>query len=468
MTGYIEIPARQRKFNYTFEDGVFSVYSTNSIPATKANETIYDLIQSDVDYLIGTESGSGNILVFFVDHIPFSDGKAIIWTSVTLQVYYYLELNEPNCIFGDIRFSFPELDYFINLNNGVEKEADLENRSFNIKTLPYDDTKQNFEFKIGKAQVKCELGIKRTLTQNPSSPLSLSGFLSCSFQNTSNIAFLLHIYAIIKRLFCFLCYRKNVNISDISLYSTNEKYGNVKSGDLHICFDRYGENECDETIEKTIEFRYLKDKISSLMQLIADDELYFEHIPANNEDSHHITPARFVLITAAFEWNFKKYYTIPVSSYRTDVKNDVLSKILEIAKEKGYNSKKKSELKLYQKIIQNVDCSLSESINHAFKDCDDILNPFIDRVYKINGLLTDSYSNISQRLQTQRNNYAHGNIDKEMDDNIVLDTIFIEWLNYCMVFKVLGYSNIQTFNIINHIFNRRFVNRNEETDNKIL
>lgn len=45
----------------------------------------------------------------------------------------------------------------------------------------------------------------------------------------------------------------------------------------------YGDNECDETIEKTIEFRYLKDNISDLMQLIADDELYFEHIHANNE-----------------------------------------------------------------------------------------------------------------------------------------------------------------------------------------
>lgn len=133
----------------------------------------------------------------------------------------------------------------------------------------------------------------------------------------------------------------------------------------------------------------------------------------------------------------------------------------EIVEGKGYNSKKKSELKLYQKIIQNVDCSLSESINYAFKDCDGILKPFIDSVYKINELATDTYSNISQRLQTQRNNYAHGNIDKEMDDNIILDTIFIEWLNYCMVFKALGYSNAQTFNIINHIFNRRFIDQEE-------
>ena len=80
----------------------------------------------------------------------------------------------------------------------------------------------------------------------------------------------------------------------------------------------------------------------------------------------------------------------------------------------------------------------------------------------------ETYAKIAERLQSQRNDFAHGNIDKEMNDNMVSDTIILEWLNYCMVFKSIGYSEDETFNIINQIFNRGFTDKTINDPTEII
>lgn len=62
----------------------------------------------------------------------------------------------------------------------------------------------------------------------------------------------------------------------------------------------------------------------------------------------------------------------------------------------------------------------------------------------------------------QRNNYAHGNIDREMDLDVVLDIIILEWLNHAMVFKKMGYTNHEIAKLINSIFDRNFHIKDEE------
>ena len=77
-----------------------------------------------------------------------------------------------------------------------------------------------------------------------------------------------------------------------------------------------------------------------------------------------------------------------------------------------------------------------------------------------------SASQIADDLQYQRNAYAHGQIDREMKDDIILDVIILEWINYCMLFKQMGYGDVDIFNAINQIFNRGFVDRKPEVINE--
>ena len=59
---------------------------------------------------------------------------------------------------------------------------------------------------------------------------------------------------------------------------------------------------------------------------------------------------------------------------------------------------------------------------------------------------------MGDRLQKQRNNYAHGNIDKELNTDVILDILVLEWVNYSMVFKMIGYTDMQIAKLINGIF----------------
>ena len=70
MNGYIEVPNRGRRFLYTFEDEVLTVYSTNSLPL----DTPTDLgVLSSNNYLIASVTGKSSLVIFFVDQFPFGD-----------------------------------------------------------------------------------------------------------------------------------------------------------------------------------------------------------------------------------------------------------------------------------------------------------------------------------------------------------------------------------------------------------
>ena len=55
---------------------------------------------------------------------------------------------------------------------------------------------------------------------------------------------------------------------------------------------------------------------------------------------------------------------------------------------------------------------------------------------------------------------------REMKDDIILDVIILEWINYCMLFKQMGYGDVDIFNAINQIFNRGFIDRKPEVINE--
>ena len=49
--------------------------------------------------------------------------------------------------------------------------------------------------------------------------------------------------------------------------------------------------------------------------------------------------------------------------------------------------------------------------------------------------------------------------DKKLADNIISDTIILEWIDYCLVLKSVGYSDNEMFNIINAIFDRNYIEK---------
>jgi hypothetical protein len=59
---------------------------------------------------------------------------------------------------------------------------------------------------------------------------------------------------------------------------------------------------------------------------------------------------------------------------------------------------------------------------------------------------------LAKRITEHRNAFAHGNIDKEIDYNISLDSLVLEWLYYTMYFKKMDISSVNIKKIINKLF----------------
>lgn len=462
MHGYICIEAKNRRYAYSFEDDVLKIYSKDSLPLEEKDK-INISFSSELPYVIGNDLDTGKNIVFFINSVPFNEEGPIIWSSTTRQVYYYFSFYSSwdNLGFDHIDFSFKELDVFFPLHKGLKRELSPEDRRFKIETVPYEETKENLEVLVNEKTVSVELGILQKLRGDASQPIELSAVLGCYFEKTLDIEFVLNIYSIFKRLFCFLCHRKSIKMNTIKLFGTSDQGQRMEIGKFHILFDT-SIVEDKKVIQKTIKYPTVTNHFSKLIQLVANDKLYFEHIPKDDDSSHHITVSSFILDAAAFEWTFDQCYgDIPISKYRQEVKDDILSVLDELPQSKSYNSKKKGELKLYSKIITNVDRNLSEKILYALKDFDDVLSVFIKNLYRMNDMEFDknSYQKIADDLQYQRNAYAHGDIDKKLATNIVSDTIILEWIDYCLVLKSVGYSNNEMFNIINAIFDRNYIEK---------
>lgn len=98
--------------------------------------------------------------------------------------------------------------------------------------------------------------------------------------------------------------------------------------------------------------------------------------------------------------------------------------------------------------------TLEEKINWAFNKFDNVLELFIKDLYSKNNLEKPTYGDMAERIAKQRNNYAHGNIDKELNSLVILDLLALEWLNYTMVLNDLGIPGDNIKHVINDLFNR--------------
>lgn len=64
---------------------------------------------------------------------------------------------------------------------------------------------------------------------------------------------------------------------------------------------------------------------------------------------------------------------------------------------------------------------------------------------------------MGERLSQQRNNYAHGNLDKDFVGLSLLDLIFLEIVLYAMQLKYYGLEDIKIEKAINELFHKNIM-----------
>ena len=252
----------------------------------------------------------------------------------------------------------------------------------------------------------------------------------------------------------YLCYRRNIVFDAVELSAL------MDNGKYHTCAKMHVLDSLSQCEAKPIkDGRYIKQQYiegyeGKILSDIASDTIYTRHLPDTFEAGKHIDAARFVMITAAFEWEFRRIFPEGVKKKEAKIKAEEQAK--QVLQELIDSSK--GELKsIYKYMQKNIGSSpLSGKITFVGKNLVEIIDMFGKYLYSLNGEDLN-YSEMGERLSQQRNNYAHGNLDKDFVGLSLLDLIFLEIVLYAMQLKYYGLEDIKIKKALNELFHKNIM-----------
>lgn len=266
---------------------------------------------------------------------------------LSINVFGYIQSYYPVENISKISFVGPEINHIHPVNNAIgciDIEEMSDNGVFTLKIADFDSTTTNKqEFDVDGKSVSVYFGITRGFsTKITESPVSINSNMVFEFDPTSDYDFLVRLWKIAKSFICYLCYRKNVYLRQVDISITLEDGKNKKIGNLFVSDDSANEIETNEN-SKCIKQVYIDGSEGMLLAGIAQNTLYTRHIPNSSKSGRHIDAARFVMITAAFEWEFRNLYPdgIPKSETTLNIEREVEKTLQELIDSSSGDLKRK-------------------------------------------------------------------------------------------------------------------------------
>lgn len=414
--------------------------------------TLADPIPVGEEYLVGVCNETKHKIVF----IPKQGSHLYLYNSVVrIELTAFVLCRLDRDTIDRVAFTCPEINYIHPVNQAfsltINPNDYADKGVITLNTLEFDTTTTEKQmFTVDGKEVNVYFGISRTVsTKIHEPPLSLKSALMFEFQATDDFAFILRLWWIARDFIRFLCYRKNIYIPTIELSAPSEG-GKHESFATMLLLDQDGKIETD-TLQKGryIKQVYIKGHEGTILSDIATGNIYLRHLPNTYEAGRHIDAARFVMITAAFEWEFRRLY--PDGVRKSDTTLEAEACVSEVIQEhiNSNSGKKRAIYKFLKKLVKSD--SLQTEILQVGKDFSEVLNVFGGRLYHLNGQEL-KYNEMGQRLSIQRNHFAHGDLDKEFIGLSLLDLMFMEYVIYAMQLKYYGVESAEIQRSINELF----------------
>lgn len=376
---------------------------------------------------------------------------------LTTNVIAYILCKYDREMIDRISFTNPEIDaihplrkaFSISFGDGIETF----NKSGIVSITAKDfasTTTQRQEFNVDSKRVTVYFSVWRGVNMGEAEPpMSLNSSLMFEFDSTDDYAFILRLWRIAKDFLSFLCYRQDVYLPEVKLAAPYEGGKHEQFATLYVI----GEDGTPR-IENIKKGRYIKQELiagheGQILTDIASNKLYLRHIPESHQSGLHMDAADFIMLTSAFEWEFRRNY--PAGIKKTDATKKAEDEAGTSIQTLADNSrgKLKAIYKHLRKLVKSD--SLQSEIVQVGKDYADIIDPFGNNLYSINQQKL-VYSEMGKRLGEQRNHFAHGDLDQEFISLSLLDLIFLEYIVYAMQLKHYGIETPKIQNAINDLF----------------
>lgn len=407
--------------------------------------------------LVGKTNENGKVIVFVT--ICGSHIKRVN-KVLFLKIYAYFLLDTTNTVcINKISFSSPEIDRIFDVNRAFNLVFDInqfiDKGIVTIQTADFESTSTaSSSFSVGQKEVSVSFEIIRNIsTQFGKPPLSLNSCMCFEFEATDDYSFLVDLCHYARNFIRFLCFRKNIFFTAIDVYTSTEDGKHLKIGKLHIINDNHKSEEEPNLNNQCIKYEYIQGKEGRILSDIVLNSLFLRHLPKTYADSKHIDIASFIMITAAFEWEFNRSYPdgIDKSEQSIEIEESISSEITKLMD--SSTGKKKKKYKYLLKCIKND--PLKSKITKVVNDYIDVIGDFGKNLYQINNMEFNSKS-IGERVTDQRNHYAHGDLDKDFINESLLDVNFLEYVVYALQLRSVGLSDENIRKSINSVFHLNY------------
>ena len=386
-----------------------------------------------------------------LQEIPISIG------TVKQEVDYLIDGFAENSKFTKMKFSFPELDYFIpssSMCNYFQEDGHVE-----FQVTP--EILKSFSFEYKGRTVNLILKLTNAYKFGVSSHAETKSQLVFEFDETDDLDFFLDLYCLVQFLFSFLCNRQNVALDRAILIGKYlcegykgpdgteifKEHESPISSNFHV-FNNYKEEKEDlNVIAKTIRYSTLASAFFSLFSLFLDNKISVSSIHSSRKARNLFDLKQCLNITAAFEYYQRTFLPKISSEVTIQVYNEVKALV------KNYinmqSGKKKGKAKhLLSTISPSV--SLQDKICKVYNGYDSWpgLKTILFEYYGENVLALAKVAN------QWRNELAHEKREYEPDFNVISSIRLVEHLNYCIVLRIAGYSDDVIKEVIEKILNR--------------
>lgn len=396
--------------------------------------------------LVGECNETSGRIIF----VPVKARVELFSLILTVDVKYYIVGTFVEGLTGRIAIQGPEIDHIYPTTIALERQEIGEGGVVNIGLKPLSETSSEKEvFKVGDKEVKIYFGIGVSVDYGVGkAPLGLNSVLFLEFEPTEDYDFIIKLLELSKNFIRYLCYRRDIVFASVELSTPTPDALYRPLAMIYEC----GESDKDVDLskgERSVKYEYIKGVVGRIMEDILGGKMYLEHIPDTYKSGRRINAGRFVMITAGFEWEFKRNYPGGVKKDEGTLAAEegaaeALSKLVNSS-----SGKLKGIFKFLKKLIRSD--SLELKIVQYGKDYGEISNIFGDYLYELNGESL-RYPEMGKRLSKQRNNFAHGNIDQKFEGLALLDLMYLEYIIYIMQLKFCGIEDGNAKRAVNDLF----------------
>lgn len=444
---------------FHFEKGVLELFLGNAVCSLENGST--HIVGQKREMLTG-----GYILFHFplclenfgvntVDETGAVQNQQISMGTVRQDIDFYIDGYDENSKYTQMRFSFPELDYFIPSSKMCAVAPEN-----NITFIRQPEIIENFVFRYKEVAVSFSLRLYSTARLSNKSIAETKSELLLEFEETTNIEFLLGLFHIIHDLFSFICNRQNISLDSAVIIGTRThkelitSNGKTEIGDKTVptsqtlvISNKYKEAaEKDKVIAKTIRYSFISSAFEKLFKLFVDDKVSVLSVHSSVASRNLLNLKQCLHITAAFEYYQRTFLPEITSEATIQFYEEMKSLIQTYANE--HTGKLKQKAKSFIKTLTPA-VSLKDKICKVFNGysgwCD--LKNILSEWFGDNIMLADI-------ANVWRNELAHEKREYEPDKRVISSIRLVEHLNYCIILRSAGFTDVQIKSIIENILTR--------------